>query len=131
MTPRGSQLNLLTGRARALAFRLALACCALTLLPAAALADRLHLKSGAVIEVDEVWENADGVWYRRGAVTQLIAKDRVLRVEKSPVETGSGEKVPVEKDEECHALIGRRRPLELREGVTAARSPRRADRAIV
>ena len=75
-----------------MAFRLALACCALTLLPAAALADRLHLKSGAVIEVEEVWENADGVWYRRGAVTQLIAKDRVLRIEKSSVEKASGEK---------------------------------------
>jgi soluble lytic murein transglycosylase-like protein len=93
MTPRGSQLNRLNGRARALAFRLALACCALTLFPAAALADRLHLKNGAVIEVDEAWENADGVWYRRGAVTQLIAKDRVSRIEKSSGEKGSVEKL--------------------------------------
>ncbi|HEX6626303.1 MAG TPA: lytic transglycosylase domain-containing protein [Pyrinomonadaceae bacterium] len=76
-------------------FRLALACCALTLLPAAALADRLHLKNGAVIEVDDAWENADGVWYRRAGVVQLIAKDRVSRIEKSSGEKAADVATPV------------------------------------
>ena len=92
MTPRGSQLNQLTRRARAFVFRLALACCALTVFSTAALADRLHLTNGAVVEVDEAWENAEGVWYRRAGVTQFIAKERVSRVEKSPVDKVSVQK---------------------------------------
>jgi soluble lytic murein transglycosylase-like protein len=92
MTPRGSKTVRLGRSPAAFAFRLALAFCALTVLSTAALADRLHLTNGAVLEVDEAWENADGVWYRRAGVTQVIAKERVSRVEKS-----TAEKVPVQK----------------------------------
>lgn len=74
------------------AFRLALACCALTLLPEAALADRLYMKNGSVLEVEEAWESEDGIWIRRAGVTQLIPKERVSRVEKGTAETGGGEK---------------------------------------
>jgi hypothetical protein len=43
---------------------------------------RIHLANGAVIEVDEAWETADGFWYKRGDATQLIDRSRVARVER-------------------------------------------------
>ena len=43
---------------------------------------RIHLANGAVVEVDEAWETADGVWYRRGDTTQLIDRSRVARIER-------------------------------------------------
>jgi soluble lytic murein transglycosylase-like protein len=110
MTPRSSQTARLWRGAPATSFfRLALVCCALTIFSTAALADRLHLTNGAVVEVDEAWENAEGVWYRRAGVTQFIAKERVSRIEKSPVE-----KVPVQK------VTGAARPPAPAESVKRA-----------
>ena len=65
----------------------------LLLLPAApaVLADRLHLKGGAVIEVDEAWESADGVWYKRGDVTTFISRERVSRIERAAQPVAAGE----------------------------------------
>lgn len=54
----------------------------ISLLVSPAFADRLHLASGAVIEVDEAWEDAQGVWFRRGNVTQHIERARVRRIER-------------------------------------------------
>lgn len=45
-------------------------------------AHRLHLTNGAVIEADETWEDAQGIWYRQGGVTHLIARARVRAVER-------------------------------------------------
>ena len=44
---------------------------------------RLKLIDGNSIEVDEAWESAQGIWYRRGGMSHLIAKDRVKRIERS------------------------------------------------
>ena len=46
-----------------------------------ALADQLRMKDGSVVEVDEAWEDAQGVWYRRGGVTHLIDRSRVRKIE--------------------------------------------------
>src|ERR1051325_1801123 len=50
---------------------------------APAYADQLKLKDGTTMEVDEAWEDAQGVWYRRGGVTNLVDKSRVREVVKS------------------------------------------------
>jgi Zn-finger nucleic acid-binding protein len=52
-------------------------------LSAPTLADQLRLKDGTMMEVDEAWEDAHGVWYRRGGVTNLVEKSRVREVVKS------------------------------------------------
>ena len=52
-------------------------------LSAPALADQLKLKDGTMLEVDEAWEDAHGVWYRRGGVTNLVEKSRVREVVKA------------------------------------------------
>ncbi|MGH9871996.1 MAG: lytic transglycosylase domain-containing protein [Pyrinomonadaceae bacterium] len=43
---------------------------------------RLKLVDGSSIEVDEAWESAQGIWYRRGGMSHLIAKDRVKKIER-------------------------------------------------
>ena len=50
---------------------------------APAFADQLKLADGTTMEVDEAWEDAQGVWYRRGGVTNLVEKSRVREVVKS------------------------------------------------
>jgi len=52
-------------------------------LSAPAFADQLKLADGTTMEVDEAWEDAHGVWYRRGGVTNLVAKSRVREVVKA------------------------------------------------
>jgi len=46
---------------------------------------RLRLVDGNSIEVDEAWESQQGIWYRRGGMSHLIAKDRVKRIERGSV----------------------------------------------
>ena len=52
-------------------------------LSAQAAADQLKLKDGTLLEVEEAWEDAHGVWYRRGGVTNFLDKSRVREVVKS------------------------------------------------
>jgi soluble lytic murein transglycosylase-like protein len=49
-------------------------------LSAPALADQLRLADGTTMEVDEAWEDASGVWYRRGGVTYSVERSRVREV---------------------------------------------------
>jgi soluble lytic murein transglycosylase-like protein len=50
-------------------------------LPTAALADKLHLTDGTTIEADEAWDDPQGVWYRRGGITNFIERARVSKIE--------------------------------------------------
>jgi hypothetical protein len=43
---------------------------------------RLKLIDGSGLDVDEAWESEQGIWYRRGGMSHLIAKDRVKRIER-------------------------------------------------
>ncbi|HZH89514.1 MAG TPA: lytic transglycosylase domain-containing protein [Pyrinomonadaceae bacterium] len=51
-------------------------------LPATAFADRLLLVDGTAIEVDEAWDDAEGVWYRRGGMTNFVERARVKMIER-------------------------------------------------
>ncbi len=44
-------------------------------------ADTLRLSDGSALVVDEAWEDAQGVWYRRGGVTHRIERSRVKKIE--------------------------------------------------
>ncbi|HEX8189917.1 MAG TPA: lytic transglycosylase domain-containing protein [Pyrinomonadaceae bacterium] len=46
-------------------------------------ADHLRLADGTTMEVDEAWEDSQGVWYRRGGVTNLVERSRVREVVKA------------------------------------------------
>jgi Zn-finger nucleic acid-binding protein len=52
-------------------------------LNSSALADQLKLADGTTMEVDEAWEDSQGVWYRRGGVTNLVERSRVREVVKA------------------------------------------------
>jgi hypothetical protein len=43
---------------------------------------RLKLADGSSIEADEAWETEQGIWYRRGGMSHLIAKDRVKALDR-------------------------------------------------
>ncbi|MBA3805207.1 MAG: LysM peptidoglycan-binding domain-containing protein, partial [Acidobacteria bacterium] len=43
---------------------------------------RLSLVDGTSFEVDDVWEDAQGVWFRRGGITNLIERERVRQIER-------------------------------------------------
>ena len=38
---------------------------------------RLTLVDGTTIDADEAWESEQGIWYRRGGMSHMIAKDRI------------------------------------------------------
>ncbi|HEX8853464.1 MAG TPA: hypothetical protein VF754_08255, partial [Pyrinomonadaceae bacterium] len=71
--------------ARAVALlRMMLGCALLLACSAVTFADHLRLVDGKTIEVDEAWEDAQGVWYRRGGVTHLVERSRVRAIERRP-----------------------------------------------
>ena len=58
-------------------------------LPVAAFADRLLLVDGTTLEVDEAWDDAEGVWYRRGGMTNFVERARVRKIERTPRREGA------------------------------------------
>jgi Zn-finger nucleic acid-binding protein len=67
------------------------ACGLLLLLPPAARAqgERLRLADGSTLEVEQAWEDAQGVWYRRGGLTQLVPRERVRKIERASSRPGA------------------------------------------
>ncbi|HEX6185027.1 MAG TPA: lytic transglycosylase domain-containing protein [Pyrinomonadaceae bacterium] len=55
-----------------------------------ALADHLRLADGTLMEVDEAWEDSQGVWYRRGGVTHWVERSRVKEVVKGESRKSEG-----------------------------------------
>ena len=44
--------------------------------------NRLRLVDGTVIEFDDAWEDAQGLWYRKGGMVHLVARNRVAAIER-------------------------------------------------
>ena len=72
---------------------------ALLAFPVAALADRLRLADGTAIEVEEAWEDAQGVWYRRDGVTHLVERSRVKAIVRAEAAKAAPEVVPAVRPE--------------------------------
>lgn len=43
---------------------------------------RLKLADGSYMSVDDAWESPQGVWYRRGGVSNVLPKERVKKIER-------------------------------------------------
>jgi len=73
------------GRLRGAAPRALFALALFLLVPTGARAqgERLRLSDGTVLEVEQAWESPQGVWYTRGGLTQLVARDRVRKIERA------------------------------------------------
>ncbi|MBD0371387.1 MAG: transglycosylase SLT domain-containing protein [Pyrinomonadaceae bacterium] len=52
-------------------------------------ANRLRLTDGTAIEFDDVWEDARGVWYRKGGMVNLITRDCVTSIERKTAEAAA------------------------------------------
>ena len=57
---------------------------------------RLKLADGSYMTVDDAWESPQGVWYRKGGLSHLLAKEKVKKIERNtpapaaaPVETNN------------------------------------------
>jgi len=49
---------------------------------------RIYLVGGGEMQVEDVRETSEGIWYKRGNVTTLLDRKRVARIERlSPIET--------------------------------------------
>lgn len=46
---------------------------------------QLRLCDGTLMPVDEAWESEQGIWYKKGGITHLVARDRVQAIERSSV----------------------------------------------
>jgi membrane-associated protease RseP (regulator of RpoE activity) len=44
----------------------------------------IRLIDGTDVEADEVWETAEGIWYRRRGIVTLLQRDRVKAIDKTP-----------------------------------------------
>jgi len=67
--------------------------------PSAGHADQLRLADGTTMEVDEAWEDPQGVWYRRGGVTHLVERSRVKEILKDGTRKVEGLAGVTAKDE--------------------------------
>ena len=56
---------------------------------------RLKLADGSYMTVDDAWESPQGVWYRRGGLSHLLAKERVKKIERSTAAPAASEPSPV------------------------------------
>lgn len=44
---------------------------------------KLKLADGSYINVDDAWESPQGVWYRKGGLSHLLAKEKVKKIERT------------------------------------------------
>ncbi|HKU74483.1 MAG TPA: lytic transglycosylase domain-containing protein [Pyrinomonadaceae bacterium] len=44
---------------------------------------RLKLADGSYVTVDDAWESPQGVWYRKGGLSHLLAKEKVKKIERT------------------------------------------------
>ena len=58
-------------------------------------ADELLLKDGRVIEVEEIWQIGDTLWYRQGKIIASVPKADVVRITKPKPPAGAAATAPV------------------------------------
>ena len=61
---------------------------------------RLKLADGSYMTVDDAWESPQGVWYRRGGISNILPKDRVKKIERVEPETETPAAKPSETDDD-------------------------------
>ena len=65
-------------------------CLFIVLVCASALAQttevKLKLADGSYMTVDDAWESPQGVWYRKGGLSHLLAKEKVKKIERNTTE---------------------------------------------
>ena len=61
---------------------------------------RLKLADGSYMTVDDAWESPQGVWYRRGGLSNVLPKERVKNIERSEPEAAPKSETPSTNDDD-------------------------------
>ncbi|HKS11225.1 MAG TPA: lytic transglycosylase domain-containing protein [Pyrinomonadaceae bacterium] len=61
---------------------------------------RLKLADGSYMTVDDAWESPQGVWYRRGGLSNVLPKDKVKKIERIEPETEAPAAKPSDNDDD-------------------------------
>jgi len=60
---------------------------------------RLKLADGSYLSVDDAWESPQGVWYRRGGLSNILPKDRVKKIERIETQAPPAAESPASDDD--------------------------------
>jgi Zn-finger nucleic acid-binding protein len=55
---------------------------------------RLKLADGSYMTVDDAWESSQGVWYRQGGLSHLLAREKVKKIERTTPEPAAAPAAP-------------------------------------
>src|ERR1041385_2029914 len=61
---------------------------------------RLQLADGSYMSVDDAWESPQGVWYRQGGLSHLLAKEKVKKIERNTTEPAPSPTAKTENDDD-------------------------------
>ncbi|HEX6716713.1 MAG TPA: lytic transglycosylase domain-containing protein [Pyrinomonadaceae bacterium] len=61
---------------------------------------RLQLADGSYMSVDDAWESPQGVWYRQGGLSHLLAKEKVKKIERNTPEPAPSPTAKIENDDD-------------------------------
>ncbi len=61
---------------------------------------RLKLADGSYMTVDEAWESPQGVWYRRGGLSNILPKEKVKKIERIEPEAETPAAKPSDNDDD-------------------------------
>jgi hypothetical protein len=61
---------------------------------------RLKLADGSYLTVDDAWESPQGVWYRQGGLSHLLAKEKVKKIERTTPEPAPAPKTESTGDDD-------------------------------
>lgn len=62
----------------------------------------IHLAQGGQLEVDEVSEDADGVWYKRGSISTFLDRTKVRRIERPAPPAAATDPTPIKGEGKWH-----------------------------
>jgi len=63
---------------------------------------RLKLADGSYMTVDDAWESPQGVWYRQGGLSHLLAKEKVKKIERSTPAPAAAPSPVTPADDDAH-----------------------------
>lgn len=61
---------------------------------------RLKLADGTYMTVDDAWESPQGVWYRRGGLSNILPKDKVKKIERLEPQAEAPAAKPSDNDDD-------------------------------
>jgi transglycosylase-like protein with SLT domain len=71
---------------------------------------RLKLADGSYMTVDDAWESPQGIWYRQGGISHLLAKEKVKKIERDTPEAAPVKSTNDDDHFEVPEVVAENRP---------------------